>query len=125
EAYWLKGMWKESEQELEEGLRLVGDEKMAAAEHSAFERGGEKAIEQLGVDHIKATARKQYVAALDIATQYAFLRDKENTIKYLEAAFKERCPWIIFMQNEPIYDFLHGEPRYQELVKKIGLPPAH
>ena len=28
------------------------------------------------------------------------------------------------MQNEPLYDFLHGEPRYQELVKKIGLPPA-
>jgi len=45
-------------------------------------------------------------------------------LKFLEAAFKERSPWIVFMQNEPIYDFLHSEPRYQELVKKIGLPPA-
>jgi len=38
-------MWKESEQELEEGLRLAGNTKMAEAEHSAFERGGEKAVE--------------------------------------------------------------------------------
>jgi predicted Zn-dependent protease len=124
QAYWLKGMWKESEQELEKGMRLVGNPKMAEAEHSAFERGGEKAVEQLGVEDIKATARKQYVASLDIASQYAYLGDKENTLKFLEAGSKERSPWIVFVQNEPIYDFLHGEPRYQELVKKIGLPPA-
>ena len=124
QAYWLKGMWKESEQELEEGMRLVGNAKMAEAEHRALDRGGEKAVEQLGVDDIKARARKQYVASLDIASQYAYLGDKENTLKFLEAAFNERSPWIVFMQNEPLYDFLHAEPRYQELVKKIGLPPA-
>lgn len=124
QAYWLKGMWKKSEEELEEGMRLIGNAKMAEAEHRAFERGGEKAVEQLGVDDIKATARKQYVASWDIASQYAYLGDKEETLKFLEAAYQDRCPWIVFLQNEPIFDFLHAEPRYQELVKKIGLPPA-
>jgi TolB-like protein/DNA-binding winged helix-turn-helix (wHTH) protein/Tfp pilus assembly protein PilF len=124
QAYWLKGMWKESEQELEEGMRLIGNAKVAEAEHRAFERGGEKAVEQFGVDDINATARKHYVAAWDMASQYAYLGDKENTLKFLEAALKERCPWVVFLQNEPIFDFLHNQPRYQELVKKIGLPPA-
>src|SRR5262249_47751472 len=47
QAYWFKGMWKESVGELEEGMRLLGNPKIAEAERQAFERGGEKAVEQL------------------------------------------------------------------------------
>jgi TolB-like protein/DNA-binding winged helix-turn-helix (wHTH) protein/Tfp pilus assembly protein PilF len=124
EAYWLKGMWKESEQELEKGLRLAGNGKMAEADHKAFERGGEKAVEQLGVDSILAGAHKQYVSQLDIAQAYAFLGDKEHTLKYLEGAYRERSPWLVFLQKEPVYDFLHKDPRYRSIVRNMGLPPA-
>jgi hypothetical protein len=110
---------------LEEGLRILGEAKTAEAEHRAFERGGKKAVEQFGVDSINAQAHTHYVAAWDIATQYAYLGDKENTLKFLETALKERCPWIVFVQNEPIFDFLHNEARYQEVIKKIGLPTVH
>jgi len=32
-----------------------------------------------------------------------------------------RAPWLIIVQNEPRFDFLHSDPRYQALIKKIGL----
>jgi tetratricopeptide (TPR) repeat protein len=124
-AYWLKGMWKESEQELEKALRLSGDGALAKAEHQAFERGGEKAVEQLGVDDIQSRARKQYVSPYDIAEQYSYLGDKEQTMNFLEAAYRERAPWLVMLQREPIFDFLHSEPRYRALVERIGLPPVH
>jgi TolB-like protein/DNA-binding winged helix-turn-helix (wHTH) protein len=123
-CYWLKGMWKESEQELEQGLKLSGSPEKAAAVHRAFERDGEKGAERWGVDDIKARARKGYVSAFDIASAYAFLGDKEQTLKFLEDAYREHSPDLIFLQNEPNFDDLHSEPRYQTLVKKIGLPPA-
>jgi TolB-like protein/DNA-binding winged helix-turn-helix (wHTH) protein len=124
-AYWLKGMWAESEQELEKAHRLDGDEAMANAEHRAFERGGEKAVEQLGVDVIRARARTQYVSPYDIAERYSYLGDKEQAMNLLEAAYRERAPWLVMLQKEPIFDFLHSEPRYRALVARIGLPSVH
>jgi TolB-like protein/DNA-binding winged helix-turn-helix (wHTH) protein len=124
-AYWLKGMWKESEQELEKAVRLSGDAALAKAQRQAFERGGEKAVEQLRVDDIRARARKHYVSPYDIAERYSYLGDKEQTMNFLEAAYRERAPWLVMLQREPLFDFLHSEPRYRELVGRIGLAPVH
>jgi hypothetical protein len=73
---------------------------------------------------LKARARKQYVSPWDTAFTSAFLGDKEQTLKFLEIAYRERSPWIVFLQKEPVFDFLHSDERYRVLVKKIGLPPA-
>jgi len=126
QAYWLKGMYKESEQELESALRLGRDPTMADKYHRAFARNGEKGAAQFGVDEIKAMARKKYVSPWEMAFECALLGndDKEETLRFLEAAYQERSPWIVFVQNEPVFDFLHSDPRYRALVKKIGLPPA-
>jgi len=125
EAYWLKGMWKDSERELEVTNRLAGNPKLAEAEHQAFERNGEKGVEDFGVSEIKTRARKQYVSSWDIAFQYAFLGDKEETLKFLETAYHERSTELVFLQKQPVFDFLHSDERYRALVKKIGLPPAY
>jgi TolB-like protein/DNA-binding winged helix-turn-helix (wHTH) protein len=127
QAYWLKGMYKESEQELESALRVGRDPEMADKYHRAFVRGGEKAAAQLGVNELKARARKKYVSPWELAFECALLGNdgKEETLKYLEAAYQERSPWIVFVENEPVFDFLHSDPRYRALVQKIGLPPAY
>jgi TolB-like protein/DNA-binding winged helix-turn-helix (wHTH) protein len=124
-AYWLKGSWKESEDELERANRLIDAAQLAEAEHRAFERGGEKAVDQLGVETVLKQSRKSYVSPCDIAQAYAFVGDKEHTLRYLELAYHERSPWIIFVQKDPVYDFLHSDQRYRALVKKIGLPPTY
>jgi len=110
---------------LEKTLQLTDRPDAAAAIHKAFEQGGEKAVERWGVEDIKARARKGYVSPFDIASQYAYLGDKDHVLKFLEDAYEEHSPSLIFLQNEPIFDFLHAEPRYRELVKKMGLPPAY
>jgi TolB-like protein len=124
QAYWLKGMWADSQRQLEEGLRLIGRTDAAAAVHNAFVTGGEKAVEEWGIRDVKARARKGYVSPMDIATRYAFLGDKENTIQYLQVALREGTTWMIFLQNEPVFDFLHSDPRYRSIVRELGLPPA-
>ncbi len=127
QAYWLKGMYKESEQELESALRVGRHPEMADVYHRAFARGGEKAAALVGVNELKARARKKYLSPWEIAFESALLGDngKEETLKFLEAAYQERSPWIVFLQNEPVFDFLHSDPRYRALIKKIGLPPEN
>ena len=125
QAYWLKGMYKESEQTLEKYLQAANQTAAAAAAHKAWEQGGEKLLAQWKVNSVKAQARQHYVPNWEIASTLAATGDKGETIKYLEAAYRDHSPNMIDLQGEPVFDFLHSDPRYQSLVKKIGLPPAY
>jgi len=122
--YWLKGMYKESQSEYEHTLDLQHDSTTKAAAHHAWVTGGEPAVERWGANNIKALARKQYIDGEFVASTIAFTGDKDETIQYLEASYRLHDPDLIFIQNEPLFDFLRSDPRFQALVKKIGLPPA-
>jgi hypothetical protein len=69
-------------------------------------------------------ARTKYVSPLSLAFDYARLADKEETLRALNVAYRERSPWLIFLQKEPVFDFIHSDERYRALAKKMGLPPA-
>jgi len=123
-AYWLKGMYKESEEALEDGLRMENDQKALDAVHKAWVQGGETAVEKWGVESTKALAHKEYVSDLYIANTTAYTGDKEQTLNYLEEAYRRHEPELIKLQYEPVFDFLHKERRYQALVKQLGLGPV-
>ncbi len=120
-AYWHKKMWKESELELEKGFQLIGQPEKAEAARKAFALGGERAVEQWGLDDALARSRKEYVSPFDLAREYAYLGDRANTLKYLEQCYREHYPWLIMLQAEPDFDFVHSEPRYQALIRNLGL----
>jgi tetratricopeptide (TPR) repeat protein len=120
-AYWLKGMYQESQQQLEETFQLEHNQESLAAAHKAWVHGGEKAVAQWRVDRAEANARKSYVSEFELASEIARTGDKEQTLDHLEAAFREHSPDMIEIQYEPLFDFLHSDPRYHALVKKIGL----
>jgi hypothetical protein len=118
-------MWNDSERELEQGLKLSGQPEAAEAARLAFARGGERAAEQWAVSDAFERAHKGYVAPYEIAKDYAFLGDKADTLRFLEQSYREHYPWLILLQTEPMFDFVHPEPRYQALIKKLGLPPSY
>lgn len=53
------------------------------------------------------------------ATFYAFIQDKENTIKYLYITYDRREP-IISLLRDLRFDFIMDDPRYIELYEKTG-----
>ena len=121
-AYMHKGMEKEAAEEWEAELQLSGDKQAALAVHQAFIRGGLKAVHEWQLSRFIKKARTGYVAKLDLAAINAHLRRKEEALHYLELAYQEREPLLVTVQNMPSFDFLHSEPRYQAIVKKMGLP---
>ena len=121
-AYMFSGMEKETAEEWEAALQLSGDKEGADAVHKAFTRGGLEAAHEWQLSRLNEGARKGYVAQLDFAAVYAHLRRKDEALHDLELAYQEREPWLVHIQNMPSFDFLHNEPRYQLIVKKMGLP---
>jgi predicted Zn-dependent protease len=124
EVYRLKGMEKESVQELEKSLLYAGDKNSADAVHRAYKQGGLRGVDEWELQQLQKQAAKGYVSPHKYAALYAELGDKEQTLHFLELAYNDRAPRLIRLQLDPRYDFLHSEPRYRALVKKIGLAPA-
>jgi hypothetical protein len=109
----------------EQSFLAAGDNKSAAAVRHAFERGGIPAMDQWFLSQDLDQARKNYVSPFTLAYDYAHLERKEETLRDLEDSYRERSPKLLFIQKEPVFDFLHSEPRYRDIVTKMGLPPAY
>jgi len=113
-------MEKESEQELEEDTRINYGEKAAAEIRRTYEGGGRRAVLQLQLNDLKTRSRKEYVSPYELAEAYAALGMKDETLKQLEDAYREHSIELVFLQGEPVFDFLHPDQRYRALVKQIG-----
>jgi tetratricopeptide (TPR) repeat protein len=50
----------------------------------------------------------------------ARLGDKDKAFEYLEKAYQERNPLLYLLQGEPTLDPLRDDPRFDELVRRVG-----
>ncbi len=64
-----------------------------------------------------------YVPAYGIALIYLGLGDVTRTIEWLRKAFDERFIWLVYLSVDPVFDRLHGESGYNELVTRMKFPP--
>jgi hypothetical protein len=117
-------MKKEAAQEVEKQALLEGGKSREAAIRHAFESGGYEGIIRLQLDDLKKRATTEYVAPFQFADHYAELSLKEPTLHFLEEAYKEHSPRLVYLQSYPAYDFLHSDQRYQAIVRKVGLAPS-
>jgi len=56
-----------------------------------------------------------------LATWYIFLGNKEQALRYLEESVEKRIVAIPMINNDPDFDLLHSEPKYQALIEKMNL----
>jgi hypothetical protein len=43
-------------------------------------------------------------------------------MEYLERAYKERDNWMLWLNVYPVFDALRDDPRFQDLIRRVGLP---
>ena len=53
-----------------------------------------------------------------LAVTYLAVGDLDGTFTWLDRMYEERSPVLIWMNVQPRYDSLRGDPRFQELLKK-------
>jgi TolB-like protein/DNA-binding winged helix-turn-helix (wHTH) protein/predicted Zn-dependent protease len=125
DTYRRKGDLKEAAQEWEKATLLSGNKEEAAAIRRTYQNGGYKALLLRQVSDFKKKSATQYVSPMEFAFQYAQLGRREETLASLEEAYQQRAPDLLWVQNDPAYDFLHTDQQYRSLIKRIGLPPLY
>ena len=53
---------------------------------------------------------------------YADLGDKDQAFRWLNTAYQERDPDLVGLKTDFLLDPLRSDPRFAELVRKVGLP---
>ena len=52
----------------------------------------------------------------------AALGKKDEAIRWLEIAYRQRDPWMLLLKTETGFDDLRSEPRFQELMRRMNFP---
>ncbi len=73
------------------------------------------------VDELKRRQQKSYVPAAPFVNAYLGLGDDEQALAWLERAYQEQSNILQLMKVHPYFDPLRGDPRFADLVRRVGL----
>ena len=62
-----------------------------------------------------------YVSSGELATLYAALDERDQAFALLERAYAKHDPQLRFLNADPAFDLLRDDPRFQDLLRRVGL----
>jgi TolB-like protein/Flp pilus assembly protein TadD len=117
------GRTSEAVQEYERAVHLAGastsDPSFGLANVLAVSGRAEEAREMLAT--LERRRADHYVSAWGLATIHARLGETSEALDWLERAFDERDPSIVWLKVHPRFDTLRGAPRFASLLRRLGL----
>ncbi len=120
-AYEQRGQYKESIQEAILALRLSGETKLAKDVERGNAAGGYRVAVQNWLAGLQEQAKSKYVAPIRLAQVYLLLGETDRAIESLNRAYTERSGQLVYINVDPRYDRVRSDPRFMQLVQKMGL----
>jgi Tfp pilus assembly protein PilF len=122
DAYDRKGMYKEAISEWQKAFVLDGDPRSADLIEKAYVLSGYDGAIRAWLNDLITQSTHGYVSAFSVATLYARLGEKDHALEWLEKAYQARDADMVDSGTEPSFDSLHSDPRYADLLRRVGLP---
>jgi serine/threonine protein kinase/tetratricopeptide (TPR) repeat protein len=107
----------------EKAVKLSGGSPLmrAALAHTLAAAG--RTTEALQVlDDLTTLAKQKYVPPYFIAGIHIGLRENDRAMEYLEKSYEEHSHWLIYLHMDPGMDGLGDDLRFQDLLRRVGLP---
>jgi TolB-like protein/DNA-binding winged helix-turn-helix (wHTH) protein/Tfp pilus assembly protein PilF len=123
-AYEAAGRHEQASREWEEMMRTFGHKGIADDMHRALNRGGYKSAYRAWAQGMERVEKTGFPVPKDtVAFAYGLAGDKDRAFAWLERAFAVRCTGLTDLNVDPIWDPLRDDPRFKDLVRRVGLPP--
>jgi TolB-like protein/DNA-binding winged helix-turn-helix (wHTH) protein/Tfp pilus assembly protein PilF len=79
---------------------------------------------RLTLTKLDAMSKSRYVTPYGVALVYVGMGNKEQTFHWLDKAFDDRAHWLVWIRLDPRWDSLRSDPRYADLLRRIGFPAS-
>jgi TolB-like protein/DNA-binding winged helix-turn-helix (wHTH) protein/Tfp pilus assembly protein PilF len=121
-TYLQKGNYKESITNLQKAVDLSKGFPLYQAELAySYAAAGNRAQASRIVAGLEARSRQRYVSSISLAVAYVSVGKKDQALAELQKAYDDREDQVGLLKIEPLFDTLHSDPRFQELIRRIGL----
>jgi TolB-like protein/DNA-binding winged helix-turn-helix (wHTH) protein/Tfp pilus assembly protein PilF len=122
QAYVQKHMYNEAIRELQTSIALSGGSTTCTSNLAyAYAVSGQKSEAARILNALTSRPAHRFSNASEIALIYVGLDNKDQAMIWLEKAYAERFNPGILMR--PAFDSLRSDPRFQDLLRRIGLTP--
>jgi TolB-like protein/serine/threonine protein kinase/Tfp pilus assembly protein PilF/class 3 adenylate cyclase/alpha-beta hydrolase superfamily lysophospholipase len=74
------------------------------------------------LERLTELSKDTYVDPYFLAEIHTALGERDQALRDLENAYSQRSSWLVWLKVEPKFDALRSDPRYADLLKRIGLP---
>ena len=121
-AYRQKKMFPEALDSFSQGRKLSSDQPVMIALYGhALAISGDAVGAHKALADLQHLAESRYVSALYFAAIYTGLGETSTALDWLDRAYKERSDRLVYLGVDPIADPLRSDPRFRELLEKIGV----
>ena len=118
--YALAGRQNEVISEVQKWADMHEYHAMSQAIGRAYRNGGYKKALLVFAHHLQDSLNTSFFPYAYIAAIYGYGGDKDHAIEWLEKAYQARD--LVDSLRDPMWDSLRSDPRFQELVRKVGIP---
>jgi len=130
QAYWILGHTYAANQQFDEAV-AAAEKAVELSERTpgalgilglAYGLAGRKADANKVLNELLKLNESRYVTPAALVNVYIGLGDKDQAFAWLEKAYEERSNYIAYLKVFPIVDPLRSDPRFADLVRRVGLP---
>jgi serine/threonine protein kinase/Tfp pilus assembly protein PilF len=125
DAYRFAGKYDLWLEEWEKAARFSNDPEdlaLVKAVKQEYARSGYRGAMKRLVALQEGQAKRIYIDPASIAASYTLLGEKDRAFSWLEKAYGEKSGSLPYIKPYPAYDSLRSDPRYADLLKRMGLP---
>jgi hypothetical protein len=112
----------------EETAILYGENKKVAAQRAdrfrrAYQTLGAPGYWRTNLEQVRSDWRRRPGDSYNLAVLYARVGDNYSAFIWLEKAYQTHSQELIFgLRTDPAFDVLRPDPKYLQLVRRIGFP---
>ena len=121
QTYNYKGQFAEAIAEGEKARELDDDPAVLAILARAYALSGRRDEAMKTVAQMHELAKQRYVPAYGFGFAYVALGDKDQAFQWLERSLQDASWEITFLKVDPAMDSLRSDPRFDDLVRRVGL----
>jgi TolB-like protein/DNA-binding winged helix-turn-helix (wHTH) protein len=108
--------------ETDQELRIEGCVPCADRMARAYARTGYTGWLQERLNGLNEISKDGNSLSFEHAELYAALRNTDMAMHYLEQGYREHTVELVRLQVNPAYDDMRTDPRFKDLVHRVGLP---
>ncbi|MDQ3750055.1 MAG: protein kinase [Acidobacteriota bacterium] len=121
-AYTEKGMYGEAAAEARKARDVYDSSRSASFLGFALAKSGKQAEARAELEELLRLSKERYVSPYNIAMIYNGLGERGETLAWLERGYQIRDPRMTFLKSEPKWNNLRDDQRFQDLLRRVGLP---